>query len=75
MNQLQLDAMFALMGSGRTTPAMKAAVTEYLQHPSEQKALCARHGVTTGGFNQSRDRALRVKRLAYQLITGMEPPK
>lgn len=75
LNKNQFDAIVEMMGRGRISKPMKAALREFFCSDSVklQKDIAKRHGVSPQGLNQRITMARKMKRLAYTLVTGDTP--
>lgn len=74
LNKTQFDALVQLMGAGRMSEPMQAALRDYFSSdaPPSQKEIAHQYGVSHGGLNQRITLARRNIRLAYMLCTGVD---
>lgn len=74
LNKTQFDALVQIMGAGRMSEPMQAALRDFFctETPDEQKVIAQRHGVSPGGLNQRITLARRNIKLAYALVTGQD---
>lgn len=72
MKPQQFDALVQLMGAGRMSPNMRAALCAFFcSNPRPlQKDLAARHGVSPNGLNQRIAHARETVLLAYNLLVA-----
>lgn len=74
LNPAQFNALVQLMGAGRMSEPMQAALREFFcsDDPPSQKEIACQYGVSPGGLNQRITLARRNIRLAYMLCTGVD---
>ena len=74
LNPAQFNALVQLMGAGRMSEPMQAALRDYFSSdaPPSQKEIARLYGVSPGGLNQRITLARRNIKLAYVLCTGVD---
>ena len=74
LNKTQFEALVQIMGAGRMSEPMRAALRDFfcIERPDAQKVIAQRHGVSPNGLNQRITLARKNINLACALVTGLE---